>query len=205
MAVNRRLLAVSIGVAVVVSIGGGYALSRDDASDGARTTGSDGSEVDSTGVIALDQPGGVQEPTIGTNATVKGRAMPAITIQDNDGNAVTTADLIGRPLIINVWFSTCGPCKQELPAFAKVHADLGDSIRFVGVNPLDTPETNVSFAHDRGVNYELLRDPDGAFVATIGIVAFPVTLFIAADGTIVRQTGELDEATLRAYAAELLA
>ncbi len=189
MAVNRRLVAVSIGIAVVVSIAGGYALSRSDAAE----------------VTQFGQPGGVQEPTIGTNATVKGRAMAAITVQDNDGNAVSTQDLIGRPLIINVWFSTCGPCKRELPAFAKVHADLGGSIRFVGVNPLDTPETNASFAHDRGVNYELLRDPDGAFVATLGIVAFPVTLFIAADGTIVRQTGELDEATLRAYATELLA
>jgi peroxiredoxin len=195
VALNRRLLVISLGVAVVVSGVGGYALSRGDSST-TRTNADDS--------VILDQPGGVQEPTIGTNARVKGRSLPTITLQDNDGNQVSTADLIGRPLIINVWFSTCGACKQELPAFAKVHAELGDTIRFVGVNPSDTPETNASFAHDRGVSYELLRDPDGSFVAGVGIVAFPVTLFVAADGTIVRQTGVLDEATLRADAEELL-
>ncbi len=88
--------------------------------------------------------------------------------------------------------------------FAAVQDELGDRIRFVGVNPYDTPETNLSFAQERGVAYELLRDPDGAFVDAAGIAAFPVTLFVSADGTIVRQTGALDEADLRTYAEELL-
>ena len=195
---NRRLLALALGGAAVISVAGGYALSR----DGSSAKGA--SDTKPSDVVTLDQPGGVQEPSIGTNATVKGRPLPAVTLFDNDGNEISTTDLIGQPLIINVWFSTCGPCKQELPAFARVQADLGDTIRFIGVNPTDSPETNASFAHDRGVNYELLRDTDGAFVATVGIVAFPVTLFVAADGTIIRQTGALDEATLRTHAAELL-
>ena len=33
----------------------------------------------------------------------------------------------------------------------------------------------------------------------------PFTLFVAADGTIVRQTGVLEEAELRAYVEELVA
>jgi hypothetical protein len=63
----------------------------------------------------------------------------------------------------------------------------------------------VSFAAERGVHYELYRDPDGAYGSEVGIATYPVTLFVAADGTVVRQTGVLDEDELRQYAAELLA
>jgi peroxiredoxin len=191
VAVNRRLLAGSIGAAVVISVGVGWAISRDD-----------GTAADD---VTYDEPIVEQFPSIGTNAAVSGDALPEVTLQDNDGNDVELRSLIGTPLIINFWYSNCGPCKTELKGFGVVHGELGDQIRFVGVNPSDTPEVNKSFAADRGVHYELLRDPDGAYSSEIGIVNAPVTLFVAADGTIVRQTGVLTEDELRTYATELLA
>lgn len=191
VAVNRRLLAASVAAAVVISVGVGWAISR----------GDDRPSDD----VTLDSAGVEQFPSIGTNAAVSGDALPDVTLVDNDGNDVPLRSLVGTPLVINYWFSTCGPCKTELQGFGVVHGELGDQIRFVGVNPLDTPEVNLSFAADRGVHYELLRDPDGAYSSEIGIVNAPVTLFVAADGTIVRQTGVLTEDELRRYANELLA
>ena len=200
MAVNRRLLVASLVVAASVSVAGGWALSQagDGTTIGTSTAGSDDSVVD------LGSPTVAQIPAISTNAALSGDPLPDVTLVDNDGNEVRTTDLLGEPLVLNLWFSTCVPCKRELPEFAVVHGELGDRIRFVGVNPLDTAETNESFARERGVQYELLRDPDGAFTAELGVANFPVTLFVAADGTIVRQTGVLDGATLREYAEELL-
>jgi peroxiredoxin len=193
VAVNRRVLIASLGVAVVVSILGGWAISRGDA-DG----------VDPEDDITLGTPGVVQIPSIETNASVAGTQLPTAMLEDNAGNSVSTADLVGQPLVINYWYSTCAPCKKELPDFAAVHADLGDRIRFVGVNPYDTPEVNETFARDRGVQYELLRDPGDSYGSTIGVATAPFTIFVRADGTIARQTGVLDEATLRQYAEELL-
>ena len=194
MAVNRRLLAASLTAGVAISIGGGYVLGRADGD--ARAPAPD---------VVLDTPGVAQIPTIGTNAVVAGTRLASTQLVDNDGNTVSTADLLGQPLVLNVWNSTCAPCKRELPAFAAVHAELGETIRFVGINNLDTPEVNESFARERGVRYELLRDVDDGFASTVGIAALPVTLFVAADGTIVRQTGVLDEDELRRYAQELVA
>jgi hypothetical protein len=57
---------------------------------------------------------------------------------------------------------------------------------------------------DRGVGYELLRDVDDGFRVHGRIATLPVTLFVDADGTIVRQTGVLEEDELREYAEELL-
>jgi thiol-disulfide isomerase/thioredoxin len=194
MAEHRRLLVGSLAAAVVVSVVGGWALS---------TRGSSTSD-DGIDTVVLEQPGTSQIPSIGTNAVLRGEPLPAVDLETNDGAVLSTTELVGTPLVLNVWNSTCGPCKKELPAFAAVHGQLGEQIRFVGINTLDVPEVNESFARDRGVRYELLRDVDGGFTSELGIVTQPVTLFVAADGTIVRQTGVLDEAELRAYAEELL-
>lgn len=195
MAGHRRLLIGSIVAAVIISVVGGWLLSRGD-------TGTGGIAADDD--IVLDKPGTSQIPSIGTNAPVQGTPLPTVDLTTNDGATVGTADLLGQPLVINVWNSTCGPCKKELPAFAAVHAEYGERVRFVGVNTLDVPEVNESFARERGVQYELLRDVDGSFTDAVGIATQPVTLFVAADGTIVRQTGVLDEATLKQYVDELL-
>jgi peroxiredoxin len=194
VAVNRRVLIASLGVAAVVSVLGGWALSG----------GDDPMGVAPEDDITLDTPGVVQIPAIETNASVAGTSLPTIELEDNDGNRISTAELVGQPLVINYWYSTCAPCKKELPDFAAVHAELGDRVRFVGVNPYDTPEVNEAFARDRGVQYELLRDPRDAFGSTIGVATAPFTVFVHADGTIVRQAGVLDEEQLRQYTEELL-
>ncbi len=189
--VRVRVLVASLAAALVVSVIGGWAISRD-------------GDADEPLDAVLETPGTAQIPSIETNPQVSGDQLPVVELETNAGETISTADLLGQPTVLNFWFSTCAPCKKELPAFAAVHAEYGDRVRFVGVNPSDTPETNESFARERGVQYELLRDPDGAYQSEMEIATAPFTLFVAADGTIVRQTGVLEEDTLRAYVEELL-
>ena len=65
-----------------------------------------------------------------------------------------------------------------------------------------------SFASERGVTYDLLRDTgeysdDVLLSDELGIVGYPVTLFVDADGRILRQTGEIDADELRSAIEEL--
>ena len=78
-------------------------------------------------------------------------------------------------------------------------------MRFVGVNPYDDTATMSEFAASRGVEYELLLDADFAVAEALGILQFPVTLFVTADGAIAVQTGALSEVELREHVTELLA
>ena len=48
------------------------------------------------------------------------------------------------------------------------------------------------------MEYELLRDNFAELADGVGAVAFPVTLFVTSDGTIVQQSGALDADELRA-------
>lgn len=193
------MLVTSLAVALAVSVVGGWALSR--SGDDTSSNGTSGADDE---IAVLDTPGTAQIPGIETNDQVDGDPLPSVDLFTNDGVAINTDELRGQPLVINLWYSTCEPCKRELPAFAEVQAEYGDRVRFVGVNPQDVPETNESFARERGVQYELLLDRDGALTVELGVARFPSTFFVSPDGTIVRQSGVLEADDLRSHVEELL-
>ena len=155
------------------------------------------------GSFVLDEPGVFQEPLDGINADASGTSLPDVALLDADEVEHDLAELTGSPTVINFWFSRCIPCRRELSDFAAVHAEVGDRIRFVGVNPYDTVSAMQQFADERDVAYDLWRDPDQELVDEVGIIGFPVTMLVAADGTVLRQTGEIDADTLRATIDEL--
>ncbi len=155
------------------------------------------------GEFVLDEPGVYDQPADEVNRDVRGRLLPEIALLDVDDAAVRLDEARGTPMVINVWYSTCAPCRRELADFAAVHAETGDDVRFVGVDPRDPLDTMVRFARERGVTYELLRDDGFRWVADLGIVASPTTLFVDEAGRILEQTGELDADELRSIIDEL--
>jgi len=182
------LLAGLAAVALVISIGSNL-----------------GDNDQSTDVV-LDEPGEYQQPGIPTNAPLAGTALENAVVIDMAGNELDTAALSdGRPMLINFWFSNCQPCKREMPALQQAWASYGDTVRFIGVNTQDSESITRSFASDVGVEYELVRDPDGRFVTANGIATFPTTLFVRADGTIVEQVaGEISIDDLTRALSELM-
>jgi peroxiredoxin len=160
------------------------------------------------GEFVLDEPGIFQQPLDDVNADTSGERLPDVVLSDASGAAVTLDEYRGAPLVVNFWFSRCAPCRRELRDFATVHSELGDTIQFVGVDPFDTVDAMLAFAQERGVTYDLLRDTgehsgDRLLTDELGLVGYPVTLFVDADGRIVRQTGEIDADELRAAIEEL--
>jgi peroxiredoxin len=179
--VNKRLLIGSLAVATALVVVAGAVAARQ---------GNDTDANNDTESVTLSSSNDLS-PTIGTNAVVTGKALPQVEVETLAGDKFATADLVGKPMVVNFWYSTCAPCKKELPGFAAVHAKLGDQVRFVGIDSLPPSDTEENFARDKGVQYELLYDPNGELTSVVGVAAFPQTLFIDAQGTILKQTGEL--------------
>jgi peroxiredoxin len=188
---TRAQLVAVFGVLVLLA-GGAIGWSRLVADDGGS-----GDEVN------LGRPGEYVEPGSPTNPPLPGDGLPDVDLLAADGSKVRLPGDDPRPTVVNLWYSTCPPCARELADFAAVHGEVGDQVRFVGVDPLDTVDAMERFAGDRGVRYELLRDPEFAFTDGLGIVTFPVTLFVDADGRVLDQTGPIDDDELRAKVAEL--
>ncbi|HSP28851.1 MAG TPA: TlpA disulfide reductase family protein [Ilumatobacteraceae bacterium] len=193
MKIRPRLLVGSLLVAVAVIVTFVWTQRADDDAD---------TDVDAT---LQDPQAVVTYPNDGLgNDDVQGDPFPEVVLVDRDDNEITTADLIGEPLVVNLWYSTCAPCAKELPDFAEVDAETDDA-RFVGVNTLDSVEVMERFAGERGVEYDLFRDEFAELADAIGATAMPITLFVTSDGTIVEQTGPLDADELRTKIADLLA
>ena len=133
-----------------------------------------------------------------------GKRLPSVDVQTLAGDDFATADLVGKPLVVNFWYSSCAPCEKELPAFAAAHGKFGDQVRFVGIDSLPASESEEAFARDKGVQYELFYDSNGELAAAVGVAAWPQTLFIDADGTIVEQTGVLDSDRLEDLITDML-
>jgi len=169
--------------------------------DGESNSGSGGE------VLTLDDHSVVQEPTIATNSDVSGKALPLVDLLRLDDSTIGIGDLLdGRPLVVNLWFSTCQPCKREMPAIEAAHEEYGDRVRFIGVNVQDSPETASSFARDLDIGYEILRDPDGNLTAAAGVATFPMTFFVSANGVIISQiAGEMSTDEIEAGVAGVLA
>ena len=192
MKIRPRLLVGSL-VAAVVVIGAAVWF---------QSSGSDDAEFDAT---LTDPQTVITFPNDGLgNDDVQGDPFPDVVLIDRDDNEITTAEFLGEPLVVNLWYSTCPPCAKELPEFAEVDAET-DEVRFIGVNTLDSLEVMDRFAGERGVEYDLFRDELAELADAIGATAMPVTLFVTSDGTIVEQTGALDADELRAKVADLVA
>jgi peroxiredoxin len=185
-----RLLAISLVAALIVGGTAGWLIAerRGDEPDRLGTPGADTLPADRI-PVATD---------------VSGEPLPDIETEALDGDAVPLRSLTGEPLVLNFWYSTCLPCRKEMPAFQQVHEELGPRVRLIGINPLDDAERAQDFADEVGVTYELLRDPDGRATAGLGVARFPTTVFVAADGTVLdAEPGELSADELRTRIEEL--
>jgi cytochrome c biogenesis protein CcmG/thiol:disulfide interchange protein DsbE len=62
------------------------------------------------------------------NALRVGAAAPPATLGTLDGQRISTADLLGRVVILTFWATWCVPCREELPLlsnYAAQHAAAG--------------------------------------------------------------------------------
>ncbi|WP_336031490.1 TlpA family protein disulfide reductase [Geodermatophilus sp. FMUSA9-8] len=122
------------------------------------------------------------------------------------GGDVALADLGGRPALVNLWASWCGPCREELPLLQAAHDRYGDRVGFLGVNTEDTRPAAVSLLTDLGVTYAQVVDEDKALMTALAVPGLPVTLAVAADGRVVdRQVGEVSAERLEELASRLAA
>ncbi len=191
---RRRPLLIVLAITLAASVGGGWVVSR-----------ANNDPIDAQ----LDTPGTFDQPSGGipTAPAIQGDPLPDLSVKTLTGGDVTLRSLIGQPMVINVWYSSCPPCAKELPAFGSVHRAIGDQVRFVGLNTVDGPEKAEKFAHDAGADYEILLDPDqnSGITATLQLGVFPSTLFVDANGQIVElHQGALSAGELRTLITEKL-
>jgi cytochrome c biogenesis protein CcmG/thiol:disulfide interchange protein DsbE len=92
------------------------------------------------------------------------------------------AGLHGYPVVVNVWASWCGPCRQEFPTLQKLSARYGKKVAFLGVNSEDSSDAAATFLEEAPVPYPSYSDPDKDIYDTIGGLGFPNTAYYDPSG-----------------------
>lgn len=96
---------------------------------------------------------------------------------------VQLSKLAGRPIVMNLWASTCVICREESPAIAQVARVVGDNVRFLGVDTLDQRAAAIRFSEQYKLSFAIAYDPDGIVAAKYRVPGLPYTFFISQKGT----------------------
>ena len=100
------------------------------------------------------------------------------------GEPVNLARIAERPLVINLWASWCGPCREELPFLARAHEEI-DDLTVIGVAYDDTePLAAIELAEVSGVTYPQVVDAATRIREPLGVIGLPQTVFVGVDGTV---------------------
>lgn len=130
-----------------------------------------------------------------------GRAAPETRLPALEGVSVPGLELpeggTGRPVLVNVFASWCGPCRLEHPALMALAED--ERLDVVSINYKDRPEQARAFLSELGNPFRRIGvDTSGAATIDWGVYGVPETFLVSGDGTILwKQTGPLSEASLR--------
>lgn len=131
-------------------------------------------------------------PPAGVKPAKPGEAMPPISLPDLHGQVQALPGIYaGRPLLINVWASWCGPCIDEMPELQRFANSQGAAGTQVIGLALDTPEAIKDFLTRVPVDYPILVDTPGPADASVWLGnrkgVLPYSVLVAADGKIVKQ------------------
>lgn len=154
---------------------------------------------------ALKQPADGIAPPVAVAR--EGDALPALTLPDPAGTRVDLARLTaGRPALVNVWATWCGPCVKEMPMLDAFHrAQAPNGVQVVGI-ALDEAEAVRDFMARHRIGYTTLVDTPGKADAGVRLGnprgVLPFSLLVGADGRILEQwVGPLEQGDLDAWAA----
>jgi thiol-disulfide isomerase/thioredoxin len=133
----------------------------------------------------------------------RGQPLPTLALPRLGGGRMSLPQAAaGRPLLINVWASWCGPCIREMPELQRFSAQQdGNGTQVIGI-ALDDEASVRAFLRQVPVAYPILLDTPGPADAGVRLGnprgVLPYTALVGADGRLLKQRigpfgpGEID-------------
>jgi thiol-disulfide isomerase/thioredoxin len=113
------------------------------------------------------------------------RPVPAIRFIDAEGQAQTLQDFRGRVVLLDIWATWCGPCREEMPALDRLEGKLGGADFIVLPVSIDRNGSAAVEPFYRALGIKKLGvylDPLGRGTSALAIPGLPTTLLIDRDG-----------------------
>jgi cytochrome c biogenesis protein CcmG/thiol:disulfide interchange protein DsbE len=115
-----------------------------------------------------------------------GEATPVTTLPELNGSGTgSLADYRGEWVLVNVWASWCGPCREESPALERISRRHRSRLTVLGIDTRDLSDDGRDFLAEFGISYPQLRDGDGDYARELGTTGVPESFLVGPDGTLV--------------------
>ena len=117
-----------------------------------------------------------------------GGMLRAAQLQGLNGPSKDLQAFRGRPLLINVWASWCGPCKEEMASLERLAwHDRGQYFAIIGISTDDDADqarrllqrTNATISHFIDTRLQMEN--------MLGATKLPLTVLVDADGRVLRK------------------
>ena len=124
-----------------------------------------------------------------------GTRAPSFAATDLQGRPVRLEDLRGQVVLLNIWATWCGPCRDEMPSMERLHRELGpQGLKIVAVSVDAAPGAVASggqpggdvaeFARQVGLTFTIWHDPAGTIARTYRTTGVPESWVIDRNGVI---------------------
>ncbi len=111
-----------------------------------------------------------------------GKKLPAFALKDIKGKAVSSTALAGKPLVINMWFTTCGGCIEEMPELNRVLANPEyKNITFLSMT-YEKKEKVLAFLKKRTFNFRAIAEAQA--YCNQFTQEYPITIFVDRQGVV---------------------
>ncbi len=117
----------------------------------------------------------------------EGDRMMDFTLTDVDGKTYKLSELQkeNKLIILDFWYVSCNPCKQEFPYFEAALKAYGDDVILLAVDPFYAAEDIRWLRDEMGLSFPVFQDAVG-LSGGFRVEIYPTTVFIDSTGTIRR-------------------
>lgn len=116
-----------------------------------------------------------------------GDVMFDFTVTDQNGTEHTLSKLLEskKAVAINLWYTTCTPCKMEFPFLQQAYNEYKDDVALVAISPMDDAVAIATFADENGLTIPMAPcDPKWNDWMVANAYGYPTTIIVDRFGTV---------------------
>ena len=149
-----------------------------------------------------------QNESASFDTAFKGKPLPDFVFKDILGKTYTPEDIKGKVVVINLWFTSCAPCIEEMPELNKLVKEYenNDAVLFLAL-ALDEKGPRLSkFLETHIFNYNIVPDSQDYIVEKLQVGIFPTHIVLDKNSNVVftlagytPQVGELIKSSISSF------